>query len=90
MKQQKKLAVAFPCHELKVTERQRGLIIILADNRVWEVVEKITQGRKIRTDGNRLPEAKIYKAAAESDPSQLGYTDEERGLSTLFSQMRMQ
>ena len=74
--------------DLKVTERQE-VDYYLADNKVYrEVVEKLPKEEKFDTDGNRLPEAKIYKAAAESiDPSQLGYTDEEKRIIALFSQM---
>ena len=74
--------------DTEVTERQE-VDYYLADSAVYqEVVEKLPKDKKFDTDGNRLPESKIYKAAAESiDPKQLGYTDEEKKAIVLFSQM---
>ena len=74
--------------DTEVTDRQE-VDYYLADSAVYqEVVEKLPKDKKFDTDGNRLPESKIYKAAAESiDPKQLGYTDEEKKAIVLFSQM---
>ena len=71
-----------------VTDRQE-VDYYLADSEVYkEVVDKLPRKKKFDTDGNRLTESKIYQAAAESiDPSQLGYTDEEKKAIVLFSQM---
>lgn len=71
-----------------VTERQE-VDYYLADPKVYqEVVDKLPRKEKFDTDGNRLPESKVYRAAADSiDPAQLGYTEEEKKAIVLFSQM---
>ncbi len=52
--------------------------------RSWNLPEE----KKFDTDGNRLPEAKIYQAAwASIDPSKLGYADDEKKIIYLYSQM---
>ena len=72
----------------QVTERQE-VDYYLANTKVYqEVVEHLPEKKKFDTDGNRLPEAKIYQAAADSiDPSKLGYTDDEKKIIYLYSQM---
>lgn len=74
--------------DIAVTDRQ-AVDYYLADKDVYrEVVEKLPKNEKFDTDGNRLEESKIYKAAVESiDPSKLGYTDDEKKAIMLFSQM---
>ena len=74
--------------DIAVTDRQ-AVDYYLADKDVYrEVVEKLPKNEKFDTDGNRLEESKIYKAAVESiDPSKLGYTDNEKKAIMLFSQM---
>lgn len=83
-----KLLTYVSISDTEVTDRQE-VDYYLADSAVYqEVVEKLPKDKKFDTDGNRLPESKIYKAAAESiDPKQLGYTDEEKKAIVLFSQM---
>ena len=83
-----KLLTYVSVSDTEVTDRQE-VDYYLADSAVYqEVVEKLPKDKKFDTDGNRLPESKIYKAAAESiDPKQLGYTDEEKKAIVLFSQM---
>lgn len=83
-----KLLTYVSVSDTEVTDRQE-VDYYLADSAVYqEVVEKLPKDKKFDTDGNRLPESKIYKAAAESiDPKQLGYTDEEKKVIVLFSQM---
>ncbi len=72
----------------QVTERQE-VDYYLANTKVYqEVVEHLPEKKKFDTDGNRLPEAKIYQAAVDSiDPSKLGYTDDEKKIIYLYSQM---
>ena len=72
----------------QVTERQE-VDYYLANTKVYqEVVEHLPEKKKYDTDGNRLPEAKIYQAAVDSiDPSKLGYTDDEKKIIYLYSQM---
>ena len=74
--------------DIAVTDRQ-AVDYYLVDKDVYrEVVEKLPKNEKFDTDGNRLEESKIYKAAVESiDPSKLGYTDDEKKAIMLFSQM---
>ena len=74
--------------DIAVTDRQ-AVDYYLADKDIYrEVVEKLPKNEKFDTDGNRLEESKIYKAAVESiDPSKLGYTDDEKKAIMLFSQM---
>ncbi|WP_217472642.1 penicillin-binding protein PBP2B [Streptococcus sinensis] len=74
--------------DIAVTDRQ-AVDYYLADKDVYrEVVEKLPKNEKFDTDGNRLEESKIYKAAVESiDPSKLGYTGDEKKAIMLFSQM---
>lgn len=74
--------------DIAVTDRQ-AVDYYLADKDVYrEVVEKLPKNEKFDTDGNRLEESKIYKAAVESiDPSKLGYTDDEKKAIMVFSQM---
>ena len=83
-----KLLTYVSVSDTEVTDRQE-VDYYLADSAVYqEVVEKLPKDKKFDTDGNRLPESKIYKAAAESiDPKRLGYTDEEKKAIVLFSQM---
>ena len=83
-----KLLTYVSVSDTEVTDRQE-VDYYLADSAVYqEVVEKLPKDKKFDTDGNRLPESKIYKEAAESiDPKQLGYTDEEKKAIVLFSQM---
>ena len=50
----------------QVTERQE-VDYYLANTKVYqEVVEHLPEKKKFDTDGNRLPEAKIYQAAVDS------------------------
>ena len=42
-------------------------------------MDKLPKEERIDTDGNPLPEAKIYQYAVDSiDPAKLGYTEEEK------------
>ena len=72
----------------QVTKRQE-VDFYLANTDVYqEVVSKLPKEHRIDTDGNPLPEAKIYQYAVDSiDPAKLGYTDEEKKAIYLFSQM---
>lgn len=72
----------------QVTKRQE-VDFYLANTDVYqEVVSKLPKEHRIDTDGNPLPEAKIYQYAVDSiDPTKLGYTDEEKKAIYLFSQM---
>lgn len=69
----------------QVTKRQE-VDFYLANTDVYqEVVSKLPKEHRIDTDGNPLPEAKIYQYAVDSiDPAKLGYTDEEKKAIYLF------
>ncbi len=60
----------------------------LANTCVARVVEHLPE-KKFDTDGSRLPEAKIYQAAADSVTllKASGYTDDEKKIIYLYSQM---
>ena len=72
----------------QVSKRQE-IDFYLANTEVYkEVVDKLPKEERIDTDGNPLPEAKIYQYAVDSiDPAKLGYTEEEKKAIYLFSQM---
>ena len=63
----------------QVSKRQE-IDFYLANTEVYkEVVDKLPKEERIDTDGNPLPEAKIYQYAVDSiDPAKLGYTEEEK------------
>ncbi|MGT2845793.1 penicillin-binding protein PBP2B [Streptococcus massiliensis] len=71
-----------------VTERQL-VDYYLADSTVYkQVVDKLPHKQKYDTDGNKLSESKIYNNAVKSvDVKNLNYSDEEKKVISLFSQM---
>lgn len=73
---------------IKMTDRQL-VDYYLADSYTYrEVVSKLPRDKRLTSDGNLLPEAEIYNNAVDSvDAAQLNYTDEEKKVAYLYSQM---
>lgn len=73
---------------IKMTDRQL-VDYYLADTEVYrEVVSQLPREQRQTSDGNLLPEAEIYNnAVASVDVSQLNYSDEEKKVAYLYSQM---
>ena len=71
-----------------LTERQIA-DYYLADPAVYrKTVEALPKEKRLDTDGNQLSESKLYNNAAESiDSNQIEYTEEEKKVIYIFSQL---
>ena len=72
----------------QLTERQIA-DYYLADPAVYrKTVEALPKEKRLDTDGNQLSESKLYNNAAESiDSNQIEYTEEEKKVIYIFSQL---
>lgn len=84
----KNLARLVSLSTIKMTDRQL-VDYYLADSAIYrKVVSQLPRDKRQTSDGNLLPEAEIYNNAVDSvDAAQLNYSDEEKKVAYLYSQM---
>ncbi|KXT75078.1 Cell division protein FtsI (Peptidoglycan synthetase) [Streptococcus sp. DD10] len=73
---------------IRLTNRQI-VDYYLADSEIYrQVVESLPSDKRLTNDGNLLPESEIYQnAIASVDSSSLEYSEEEKKIAYLYSQM---